>query len=606
MHWPSFSFTTSSHGGSEHSYASIAGNVFWKLIFKVCVLLQVVLWPTMISIVFACVIAIEGIISIFMNKEHSLWDLIASWGIGFFHGGKAALRNYVFSAFIGIYMAAFFMQFWVHEASMQPRMTSWIHPSRIHNYSFTENQNNPLPDVEVTSSISKDMRSNSFVWPKEHVDYAVRLNGTLGYAGPNQVPLLCKTEKAASSAPSSNASGLPSDGVPYACFSSKLAVFKPSNEDVWGPSPRVVPMPSQFYFTDVMVVPPQGTRCKDLEVYRIILDSNGDVASGLDFPSSSSAINPSSQSLYKHCGLFGDGNWCLHSHHTFDHNEYQKRVEAKCAQSGDSLEFRLPVRSLDLDPSSGKSSLDALIVTRGALVKLKFSWSNTQEETKDMFTLNKKSTLTTWSSWHTSNTDSVQGWRESTDSFAVFLKFAIVSTPLFMVWYFLTVQFSNLFKAMEHNQVIVLCIFVLIPSILLFLSIGAWLPMAGSIVCGIVVNHIPAKSNEKGTQWWKAYFRPALFFITAVCNSIQFAWILALYSQAGWNAFFYDFSLHQLSEISSNFIISGSVSTNWISLILPCVLLVNASFLVGSAICIVLEVLEYWGHFKHNPAQPQG
>jgi hypothetical protein len=92
--------------------------------------------------------------------------------------------------------------------------------------------------------------------------------------------------------------------------------------------------------------------------------------------------------------------------------------------------------------------------------------------------------------------------------------------------------------------------------------------------------------------------RPALFFITAACNSIQFAWIMALVGQAGWSAFLYDSTLRQLSDLSSNFIISDSTSPTWIGLSMPSVLLVNVAFLVGSSVCIVLETIAPWMYKK--------
>jgi hypothetical protein len=85
--------------------------------------------------------------------------------------------------------------------------------------------------------------------------------------------------------------------------------------------------------------------------------------------------------------------------------------------------------------------------------------------------------------------------------------------------------------------------------------------------------------------------RPTLFFLTAACNSVQFAWLLTLIGQAGWSAFLYEGSLKQLADLSSKFIISDTTSPTWIALILPSLLLVNLAFLLGSAICIVLEML---------------
>ena len=58
-----------------------------------------------------------------------------------------------------------------------------------------------------------------------------------------------------------------------------------------------------------------------------------------------------------------------------------------------------------------------------------------------------------------------------------------------------------------------------------------------------------------------------------------------------WSAFFYESSIKQLAELSSKFIISDSTSPTWIALMLPSLLLVNLAFLLGSSVCIVLEML---------------
>ena len=67
--------------------------------------------------------------------------------------------------------------------------------------------------------------------------------------------------------------------------------------------------------------------------------------------------------------------------------------------------------------------------------------------------------------------------------------------------------------------------------------------------------------------------------------------MLTLVGQAGYNAFLYEGSIKQLSELSSEFIISSATSPTWIGLMLPSLLLVNLAFLLGSAVCIVLEML---------------
>jgi hypothetical protein len=284
-----------------------------------------------------------------------------------------------------------------------------------------------------------------------------------------------------------------------------------------------------------------------------------------------------------HCGLFSDNEWCLHFQHTFSAQEYARRISAKCTEGNGNLIFRLPIRSTDVDPSTGQIGLDTLLVTNGADVKLKFSW-HYQGETPPFF-----------STWDDKNKieDCIQDWRDSSEPTQVFFKFAIMITPLLVAWYFLAVQFEIL---IENSQVPVLCIFVLLPSILIFLSVGAWLPMSGSIICAIAIHHSPPSSSQASK--WKMVVRPILFFITAACNSIQFAWIMALVGQAGWSAFLFENSLHQLSQISSNFIISDAPSPTWIGLTMPSILLINVAFLLGSAVCIVLETIHTWAKNK--------
>ena len=177
-------------------------------------------------------------------------------------------------------------------------------------------------------------------------------------------------------------------------------------------------------------------------------------------------------------------------------------------------------------------------------------------------------------------------WRRSASNVVVFFKFFFLVIPLLFAWYFLGVNFMDV---VVHSQILLLCIFVLFPSILIFLSMGAWLPMAGSIICVIAINHTPETSSMQ--TWWRSMIRPTLFFLTAACNSVQFAWLLALIGQAGYSAFLYENSIKQLADLSSEFIIASSSSPTWIGLMLPSLLLVNMAFLLGSAVCIVLEML---------------
>ena len=144
-----------------------------------------------------------------------------------------------------------------------------------------------------------------------------------------------------------------------------------------------------------------------------------------------------------------------------------------------------------------------------------------------------------------------------------------------------------------HTQVAMTCLFVLLPSALVFLTVGAWLPMAGCIICVVAINHTPYSAQQGSSSWsWGQTMRFILLFITAACNSIQFIWMLVLVQQAGWSAFSYDWTLKQLADRSSQFIIGGNPA--WIGLLLPTVLLINLSFLLGSAICVAMELISWW------------
>ena len=183
------------------------------------------------------------------------------------------------------------------------------------------------------------------------------------------------------------------------------------------------------------------------------------------------------------------------------------------------------------------------------------------------------------------STDQVQSWRESISPADLFFKFAIASIPPLVTWYYLSSEFL---EYISNSQILFLSILIQLTSVLLFLSIGAWLPMAGCIICVLAVNY---DVNTK--TYWQGYVRPSLLFLTAVCNSIQFAWLLALVGEAGWDAFYYQITLDQLYSLSYQFIITNESSPTWVALMLPNVLLVNISLLIGSAICVVLEGISF-------------
>ncbi len=350
-----------------------------------------------------------------------------------------------------------------------------------------------------------------------------------------------------------------------------------------------VPLSSELYNVDVMITPGKGLKCSDLEVYRLIVNNEKRVVSPMDYPASTIPISSASRSPLTQptCNLFnGTSGLCLQIQHTFSQSKYVQEVSNLCDKFDQKLIFRLPERTSDIDPESGRHTLDILLVSETASnVEIHASW--------------KKKNQTDWflffSVWNqVVDSDQLQSWRDSSEDVAVFFKFAIAVIPLAITWYYLCSEY--ILHYLHDGQITFLTVFIQMPTILLFLSMGAWLPMAGCIVCVLAVNYEVNKTNN-----WIGVLRPSLLFLTAVCNSIQFAWILALVGEAGWSSFFYSLTLDQLYAISYKFIITNQSSPTWIALMLPIIILVNASFLLGAAICVVLETMS-----KNRANAPSG
>jgi hypothetical protein len=554
-------------------------NLVIKIAFVVSILIHVLLWPTISHIVFASSLALEGLIAYALTSREEVWATIFSPSLFFFHNEKSQ-RSYVPLFLIFFYMLFTFLWFANDEIYIQPRATTWIDDSIVNNYSFSQTTNTPFADLSVTSEVSKRMRTNAFEWPRAISADAIRLVGSLPQAAKDKATLSCLPAVVSLG---SNLS-LPSFG----CFAARLFhASPPTDVDA---AHAFVPAPSQFYKATVTVTPPFGVACGALEVYRIVLDADNNVVSGLDYPASS-ILHNNNNPLNQFCNVFGVSGWCLHFQHTFTNVDYVARVATKCAADHGVLKFELPPRAIDIDPASAKVALDALLVTYGAKVHVDYDWQEPEQATSSFVTAFQKP-------WVNPNGDIFAEWRKSSTAGAVFFKFAFLITPMLFAWYFLGINFL---AVVVDSQILLLCTFVLFPSILIFLSMGAWLPMAGSIICVIAINHTP--ETDAGRSWWRSMVRPTLFFLTAACNSVQFAWLLTLIGQAGWSAFLYEGSLKQLAELSSKFIISDTTSPTWVALILPSLLLVNLAFLLGSAICIVLEMLPRLAK-SYAPAAP--
>ena len=565
---------------------SVLYNLLIKLLFLVCIILQVVLWPNVFTLTFTAAVALEGIITLFSMNAASRYEAFVGKGVLFFHGGSRSVTKYVLTIFITIYMFYFLVTYVSFQYTIMPRMTTWIHNDYLRKYSFFNGKNVLADAPKVDSSVSKKMRDNTFVWPRVHDQDAVLLNGTLVEAKPaikeSQIdvnPLKCPTRAEQTL-------------YNYSCFALNLVPFPVSSADLGYPQNsnypnfRVVPMPAEFYTVDVRLTPQasSGLSCKNIEAYRIVVNDEQEVLYGLDYPASGP---PSSTASNRRCGLFGYDNWCLRYEHSFSPQDYNKQIENKCNLYGNSVVFRLPARAKDIDPETGKTVLDALIVSEKVHVQVKYTWHYEKESVPPVLR-----NLEDWA--RSTEEDMAQDWRISSEGTAVFFKFFVTIIPLLICWYVLASEFPKIVS--DTNQVMFLCIFILLPSVLIFLTVGAYLPMAGNILCAIAINHAPPVYKDN-SNWLIRYFRPIVFFIAAACNCIQFIWIIFLIGTAGWPAFYFPQSIQQLSDMSNNFIISAYATPFWIALVMPIVLTINITMVLGWAIGFVLEMLPVWANY---------
>jgi hypothetical protein len=425
------------------------------------------------------------------------------------------------------YAAIFFVLYTTQHMRDVPYVTSWIHPNHRQNYSFTETGNNEFSGG-VNGEANVYLREHPFTWPRLHKAPGVRINGTLPRAGPGGTALRC--------------------GGGVDCYAANMAEM----------DGRAVPMPSNFYAVDVMVTPPAGMACKHVEIYRIVYNSWLVVDHSLDYPASSPPLAASSNAK---CNVFGKGDgWCLSFMHTFTAAEYNATVAEKCKAEGGVVIFRLPPRTVDVDPETGRVALDAILVTAGAGVSFRYTWRN-----KDAGQL-----LDNWVQWEYTKTDAIQEWRDSTEMFPVILRYMIASLPLMMLWYFLLVGYD---RTAESSIVQPMCIFILTPASIVFFSVGAWIPLAGTVLCGIAIN---LQSNDA--------VRMGLYAVALLCNVIHLLYMTISYAVFGYNAFM---RADSIQTVGTAFV-SGSPA--WITLTMPTTFCVNLFFCIGIAVCLWFSV----------------
>ena len=106
-------------------------NVLLKLLFYVCITLQVVLWPSVMTITFASAIALEALVRILLyftssSKNNNLVERLGRYDILIFGGGDVTVNKLLLIGLIGVYMLIFFLLFVSHEMRIQPAQTTWL------------------------------------------------------------------------------------------------------------------------------------------------------------------------------------------------------------------------------------------------------------------------------------------------------------------------------------------------------------------------------------------------------------------------------------------------------------------------------------------------
>ena len=425
------------------SFYDTFSNLFLKLLFYACVISQVILWPSVMTITFAGVLALEGLIVFFFNSGSSVSSSLSEYAVLLLHGKRITVSKYLGMVVLLAYMVVFFLFFITHETRVLPAQTTWLHPTLFGLYRFSESENLPFDDLAVTGDVSKFNRRWPFKWPKTLVAPALGINTTIAGQGPLGASITC--------------------GAGFDCYSAKLTVVKPPTESPFPAAKQYVPFPHQFYTADAIITPPAGVACSALEVYRINLDADKNVEHGLDYPASAIAT-AATPVPFRKCGLFGVSAWCLAFLHGFSDSDYSSQLNGKCLLGkSQQVTIRLPPRAPDVYGGTGRIGHDLLLVTPGASVQLRWQWHDIGEESQ---------LLSVWDQTPGSLLDQAQVWRDSDDTVTVFIKYAIAAIPLLLLWYFLTVNFRYV---VDSYQILMLCLFVLLPAAVFYMTIGAWL-----------------------------------------------------------------------------------------------------------------------------------
>ena len=546
-------------------------HVLARLVFVALMALHVALWPSPLTIFVASVYGILGFLqfaSLRARANSNAKEEFLTPGV--FIMQTTSTIWYTLTVMLAFYFAAFFVAYIMHELQIQDIDTVWIYPTPafLGSYSFTSTGNNAF-EGSVTDKESIEMRENPFVW-KRAFDFAAPLViGSIATAGLASAPLACGDPAATGHAA-------------WACYAPKLLLQKtPTSLNGAYAARPFVPLSSDFYDIDVRVTPPVGTTCANLEVYRVNLDTDGGVAHPLDYPGSTSTHG--SGANYSTTGIFGQAGWGLGVQHSFTDSQYKAKVAAKCDADGQALVVRLPRRNEDVDSNTARVALDVLVVTAGAKVDVHATWNANDNLYTGVFSLLKQIVTT----------DGLQDWRISSEANTIGLRFAIAIAPLLICWYYVIALFEDNACA---NPVIFVSMTVLLPAALIFLMVGAWIPTIGCVLGVVALNYrVDSSSWREGSKMmpFSEMQRQFFLFIMALCNSIHFVWVVVLISQAGYSAFLYDMSLHQIYDMTQSFIVSTGISPTLVAILLPSILALLLAMLVTTAICIVLEVMAH-------------
>jgi len=162
-----FSSVTIGPGMSiKDSARNSALNLIVKIILYTCIALQVVIWPSVMTITFASVLAFEGLVNLLTisagwtakdpstgRSRDTVYGNLTEYSVLLLHNRKVTTGKYIVACAITAYLLIFFVLFVSHEASLQPIQTPWLDSSVYGKYS-PETDDAPLSGPSLSSSFA--------------------------------------------------------------------------------------------------------------------------------------------------------------------------------------------------------------------------------------------------------------------------------------------------------------------------------------------------------------------------------------------------------------------------------------------------------------------